>query len=118
MQKFPANLVLCVRSDAELKLVVAALSSKQRALAEADSPDAAVLAGIIEAVKLTDESGVVTELPDAYVEVGGRRAAEGPEGEMALFFEGEIVAHSATVALFKRDGLAYRMVRIRRANRG
>lgn len=118
MQKFPTNLVLCIRSDAELKLVVGALSEKISALKKADAPDAPTLAAITDNAKLTDDTGVAIEIPDAYVEVGGRKMAEGSVADMSGLFNAEIVAHSGTVALFVRDGLEYKQSRLRRANRG
>lgn len=117
MNKFPLNMVLCVRSDAELRLVVGALNAKLTVLKGTDSPDAVTLSAIIDNVTLTDQSGVVKEMADAYVEVGGKKMAEGSGPEMSLFFEGEVAAHSATVALFTRENLEYRMTRIRRASR-
>lgn len=115
--KYPANIVLQVKSKAEHDELVKGLQAGVTKIQE-NGGDAAVYARLLSNIKYLSATGVAVNFPEAYVEVSGKR--HGPGGTMKAMrdlFNAEIASHSGTVVLFQRHGLEYKPIMTRRAGR-
>lgn len=115
--RFPATLTFVVRSRAEYDLMIDALNERSTQLLNTDDPSAVSYTEAIETIKVKEVGGDEKSLPDAYIEVGGKRVGQGSTAEMSTLFSSEIAAHSAVVVMFQRDRLTYRQVKARKPQR-
>lgn len=114
---FPTNISFRINSQSELDGFVAGLEAGINNLRD-QNQDVVQFATILERVRYHDDKGIVEDVPDAYVEVAGRRLGAGDYTEMFNLFQQEVAGHKATVVLHRRDGLIYKAIQTRRgANR-
>jgi len=73
------------------------------------------LGDMLDTLKVTEAGGPSKNLPEAYLVVDGRRAAEGTHADMDELFKQEIATHRAPVTLLARPpgSLEYRLARQR-----
>ena len=115
--RFPITMSFIIRSKTEYDGILKTLDDRSSAMLSNDDPDAISFTEAIESVKIKEVNGEEKDLPDAYLEVGGNKIAQGTVLDMTKLFEGEIAAHSATVVLYQRDKLKYKQIRTRRQQR-
>lgn len=110
---FPTNISFKVKNADEHAEFIIGLEGWIATMQERGE-DAATFADIVSRARHHDDKGIVKEMPEAYVEVAGRRISAGTVAEMRTLFEQEVAGHKAGVALFCKDGLRYKQVQVRR----
>ncbi len=112
--KFPTNVSFRVNSKSEYNEFVRGLEGWVQTLQERGE-DAASFAAILQRIRYHDDEGIIEEIPDAYVEVSGKRISAGEFPAMLQLFQQEVAGHKATVVLFERDQMNYKAVQMRRS---
>ncbi len=110
--KFPKHISFKVNSAREYEVLLRGLKAAHAGIAITDQD---IIYKLIKDLTISDGSGNLCSLPDAYLEVGGIRMTEGRRADLELKFNSEINSHSASVVLYARDGLTdYKVIRARR----
>ncbi len=110
--QFPTNVSIKVNNKEEYDELVNGLQGWVKHLSE-NNEDAIKFAMIIDRARYHDDKGIVEEIPESYVETGGRKIGSGNFTEMYELFQQEIAGHKAKVALYRLYDMKYKMVQSR-----